>query len=246
MPVTLGEKAQLVYNVANLKESIAFYQRLGFELLDTPNRNKDWALLSDQALFLLLNEQEDSFTGLSYMSADMPQRVAALEQEGIQFDQSQSSEEGLIQATFFDPNRIGISLVRFNPTGMPDLDLNRETACGVFGEFFVPTDDYEGSVDFWKTIGYKALYTAENPYPHGIFSDGRMIVGLHERDDFTTPALSYFAPDMQKRIKRLKLEGVELTETYPDQDGTVSNAVLTSPDGGNIFLFEGSFKRESA
>ncbi len=244
MPVELGEKAQLVFNVKDLKRSVAFYRQLGFELLDTPHQNKEWALLSDQAILLLLNEKEESFTGISYMSADMPQRVAALEQEGVQFDHSNSSDEGLVQATFFDPNEIGISLVRFNPSGMPALDLNKDTRCGIFGEFFIPTSDFSPSAAFWKTIGYQPLYTSEEPYPHGIFSDGRMIVGLHERDDFTTPALSYFAPDMPGRIDGFRLEGIEFSETYPDEDGTVRNAVVSSPDGRHLFLFEGESEQD--
>lgn len=242
MAVELGEKAQLVFNVQDLKKSVAFYRQLGFELLDSPGQNKKWALLSDQAILLLLNEKEESFTGISYMSGDMPQRVAALEQKGIQFDHSNASDDGLVQATFFDPNEIGISLVRFNPSGMPTLDLNNDTRCGIFGEFFIPTSDFNTSAEFWETIGYQPLYSDEDPYPHGIFSDGRMIVGLHERDDFTTPALSYFAPDMARRINGFRLEGIEFSETYHDEGGTLRNAVVTSPDGGHIFLFEGNLE----
>lgn len=244
MSVELGEKAQLVYNVQDLNRSIAFYKQLGFHLLDSPDEKKDWALLSDEAILLLLNEHSERFTGISYMSPDMPQRAAALEQEGIQFDQTQSSDRGLVQATCFDPNHIGISLIRFNPSGMPDLDLNKDTRCGIFGEFFIPTEDYESSVNFWQSIGYKALFTSRDPYPHGIFSDGRMIIGLHQRSDFNTPALSYFAPDMSRRIKSLRLEGLEFAREYPDDDGKVRNAVLSSPDDDYIFLFEGDFSQE--
>lgn len=244
MPVQLGEKAQLVYNVENLQSVIAFYQKLGFQLLDAPSPDKDWALMSDEAILLLLNKNQDEFTGLNYMSSDMPDRVAALEQEGVHFDQSQQSEDGLVQATCFDPNQIGISLIRFNPSGIPDVDLNTDTRCGIFGEFFVPTGDFEKSADFWRTIGYKSIFTSEDPYPHGIFSDGRMIVGLHQRDDFEIPALSYFAPDMPQRIKRFKLEGIEFDREFPDEQGNVRNAVLTSPEGGAIFLFEGDFNRQ--
>lgn len=244
MAVQLGEKVQLVYNVEQLKPSVAFYQKLGFQLLDAPSADKDWALLTDEAILLLLNQNEQEFTGLSYMSADMPDRVAALEQEGVHFDQSQKSEDGLIQATCFDPNQIGISLVRFNPSGIPEVDLNRDTRCGIFGEFFIPTDAFEESAEFWRTIGYKSLFTAEDPYPHGIFSDGRMIVGLHERDDFEKPALSYFAPDMPQRIRSLKLEGIEFDQEFTDEQGNLRNAVLSTPAGGAIFLFEGDFNRQ--
>ena len=241
----LGEKAQIVFNVKDLKESVAFYRRIGFRLLSQQIKDKDWALLTDDAIFILLNEDDETFSGITYLAPDMPQRAAGLEQSGLTFEDAQTSDDGIIQATLYDPNGIGVSLVRFNPTGLPNLDLNTETRCGIFGEYFIATDDYNKSVEFWKNLTFQPLHTQQTPYPHGVFSDGHLIIGLHERDaEFDKPALSYFAPDMEMRLNGMKLEDIEFAKEYQDDDGKVRNAVLQSPDGYPIFLFQGDFSAD--
>lgn len=237
----LGTKSQIVINVNDLQESLYFYKRLGFSTLDRQDTSKEWALLTDQAVFLLLVEDDEPFIGLSYMSADMPSRALMLEEMGIEFSDVQATEEsGLLQALFFDPNEVGISLVRFNPTGLPDLDLNTETRCGLFGELYIPTNDHDASVAFWQQLGYQRLQSAETPYRFSLLSDGHMIIGLHEDDKFQHPALNYFAPDMKGRLDGLRLEGFEFSEEIPDNDGTVRNAVLESPEGYAICLLQGA------
>lgn len=49
--------------------------------------------------------------------------------------------------------------------------------------------------------------------------------------------MSYFEPDMEARITRLKERGVEFVEELPDERGAVTCAIAVSPDGGQFFLF---------
>lgn len=238
----LGDRAYITLNVEDLNASLLFFQKLGFKTLDKPADSKDWALLTDDAILVLLNQAPEPFRGLTYMSADMPQRTLTLQQNGVDFEEVNSDDNNdLIQATFTAPGDIGISLLRFNPTGLPEPDLNTDTRCGVFGEFYVTVDDLEKATSFWKEIGFQTLHTTDTPYPHSILSDGHLIMGLHQTEEQQPPALSYFAPDMPMRMRGLKLEGLEFSDEFKDDSGNVHGGVVQSPDGFRVYLFEGSF-----
>ena len=75
------------------------------------------------------------------------------------------------------------------------------------------------------------------------------MLGLHQRTpeaeaggenfEFSGPTLTYFDGAMKNHIAALKAEGFTFSQEMPDPDGTVSNAILSTPEGGRIFLFAG-------
>ena len=68
-----------------------------------------------------------------------------------------------------------------------------------------------------------------DPYPWGILSDEMIVLGLHQTDEFKGPCITYFEPDMGKRIEALKGKGLEIDE----------NGILVGPAGETLFLFTG-------
>lgn len=117
----------------------------------------------------------------------------------------------------------------------PEKYPNRK--CGVFGEFSHPVKNLEESIAFWKQLGFDALGINQQPYPWAILTDGMNILGLHETKDFSYPAITYFAPDMAARIKRLKEEGIDSITKFGGSGGGPGNVVVTTPEGQKFFLF---------
>src|SRR5437763_15166664 len=88
-----------------------------------------------------------------------------------------------------------------------DVSKYPNSKIGIFGEYSVPVIDLQISLSYWKTLGFEAMSVNESPYPWAIISDNINIIGLHQTTEFTTQAITYFAPDMQRRIEALKRAG---------------------------------------
>ena len=242
----LGEKSHILLNVTDLKNSLHFYQKLGFKTLDKREHNDNWALLTDQAIFLMLYEDEVSSAALTYFAPDIENKISALQQQEVAIDHIYTDDEGqsVIQAVMRDPNQLPVNLVKFNPSGLPDIDLNQDTRCGIFGEFVVHTGDLEESLDFWKKLNHQVLQHSSTPYPHALISDGTIIIGLHQNnnEEHKKALLTYFAPDMHNRLNGLRLENVSIKEEQKNEKGVTIQAAAEAPDGERIYLFKGSLE----
>ena len=86
---------------------------------------------------------------------------------------------------------------------------------------------------------FEVTYQSSEPYNWGILNDGMMVLGFHQTDEFGDPIMTYFADDMAERIAQLKAKGVVFAKEIPNEEGNISNTILKSPDGHEIFLFRG-------
>jgi catechol 2,3-dioxygenase-like lactoylglutathione lyase family enzyme len=151
--------------------------------------------------------------------------------------------------TLSAPN--GVQIIRKTeaaPAPMPEGDIMSRvplSRLGKFGEYAIPTDDFEASAKFWEERGFNRLHADNNPYPWGIFADDLTVIGLHQVDPasgqptFDEPHITYFAGDMADRIATLKGEGLQVRDVEPLEEGQVVNAVMTGPGNQLIFLFKG-------
>ena len=148
-------------------------------------------------------------------------------------------------AVFVGPGGLVVGLINHDPKNLPEPMGRPLTKCGTFGEFAIAVDDYQTAADFWRMLGYTSLHESVDPYPWGILSDEKMVLGLHQTDqyggevDFSGPAMTYFAPDMARRLEELKEAGYVFASEMVGEEGQVSNATLKGPDGELLFLFQG-------
>ncbi|MBK7032677.1 MAG: hypothetical protein IPH49_05325 [Ignavibacteria bacterium] len=69
--------------------------------------------------------------------------------------------------------------------------------------------------------------------------DERIEIGIHEERDIASVAFTYFMPDMEQRIARIKQLGLTPIEEIPTPDNRIGNAIFQSPDGQLLYLFDG-------
>jgi len=154
---------------------------------------------------------------------------------------------------FLSPDSLAVNLIHYDPAGMyqpqgktllnfPQEDFSKAEKlpnpnCGIFGEFATAVKDLNSAVAFWQGLGFEAKSVNQEPYPWAILSDGINILGLHQTKDFDYPAITYFAPDMSERVKRLKESGIDLFSERKGEGGSKRNFILTTPEGQKIFLF---------
>ena len=237
----LGDVVQISIGVQDLAESITFYEALGFSQIAANQEPWPWAQFSDGRNLILLNQDGNIYTGLNYFSTNVAQKVAEIEALGVSFLNKQQPNGRLQTAIFGDENGLMVGLVHHEAAEMPHPTGFPLCTCGKFGELAIAVSDFKATAAFWQQLGFEPSHTSNEPYPWGIFSDGRIVLGFHETTEFgdNGPTLTYFAPDMPERIARLRQAGIPFASEMPDESGTVRNATLKGPAGEAIFMFEG-------
>ncbi|MEO7309308.1 MAG: hypothetical protein ABIX01_02845 [Chitinophagaceae bacterium] len=244
----IGGAASVYITTANLDSSVAVYEKLGFKKIGSNEFPAPWAQVSDGSLLITMRKDNKPFIGLTYYVANLDQLVAQLEKDSISFEQKPKPGD-LIQRYYIkSPDGFNIVLsgnpggfqqpigttlltMKQQDFGRPDKYPNKQ--CGVFGEFAQPVADIGKSVTFWKKLGFTASAEMKEPYPHVILSDGLMIIGLHQTQRFTEPAITYFGLNTEKRIAELKARGlINFTEVAGK-----NNVALKTWEGQHFFIF---------
>ena len=237
----LGDVVQISIGVSDLATSVAFYEKLGFQQIATNQQPWPWAQFSDGRNLVLFNQDGNIYTGLTYFSTDVPEKVAKMEAAGVSFMMKQEHDGRIQTAIFGDENGLMVGLINHEASEIAHPTSLLQCHCGKFGELAVAVNDLKETAAFWQQFGFEPTHTSNEPYPWGIFMDGLMVLGFHQTAEFgdNSPALTYFAPDMSKRIERVRQAGISFASETKDEAGVVRNATLNGPDGEAIFMFEG-------
>jgi predicted enzyme related to lactoylglutathione lyase len=237
----LGDVVQISIGVPDLAEAVAFYEALGFSQIATNQEPWPWAQFSDGRNLILLNQDGNIYTGLNYFSTNVAEKVAEIEAAGVSFMNKQQQNGTIHTAIFGDNNGLMVGLINHEAAEMPHPTGFPLCHCGKFGELAVAVNDFGETAAFWQQFGFEPSHTSNEPYPWGIFNDGRIVLGFHETTEFgkNGPALTYFAPDMPERIERVRKMGINFASEMPDEAGVMHNATLKGPAGEAIFMFEG-------
>lgn len=244
----LGDVNAITITSPDLEKSLAYYKMLGFSELYRGDFPFPFIQVSDGAIQVMIRKDPTPYCALTYYVKDLDRVVGELEAAGITFFQKAGPKDMIKRYLFRSPDDLVISLVTFvdgfsQPPGptmltMPPQDyMNPEKypnkVCGLFGEFCHPVSDLQQSIAFWEKIGFKTLSERQSPYPWAILSDGLSIIGLHQSNHFSGPAITYFASDMKSRIEKLIAGGLQ---DYRETGGP-ANIRLTTPEQQQVFLF---------
>lgn len=108
---------------------------------------------------------------------------------------------------------------------------------GRFLEISVGTDDIAASVQFYEQLGFRQLPCADIwPHLYGVLSDGRVCIGLHQREQ-SSPALSFVRPGLAQHLPALHAAGFEPHYTRLGDDD-FHELQLHDPSGQQIVLLE--------
>jgi len=82
---------------------------------------------------------------------------------------------------------------------------------GRFHEISLATPDIRASVEFYEALGFTQAPTMDVwPHPYGVLTDGRLFIGLHQRDA-PSPCVTFVMPDVAAHLSELARLGIELT-----------------------------------
>ncbi len=82
---------------------------------------------------------------------------------------------------------------------------------GTFHELGIAVDDVRRSAEFYERLGFTQATTADTiTHPYGVLTDGRLVIGLHQRAG-PTPVLTFVRAGIAGFIPAFKDAGIELT-----------------------------------
>ncbi|MEM7114076.1 MAG: hypothetical protein AAF614_16695 [Chloroflexota bacterium] len=235
----LGDIAQVTIGVGDIAASHDFFQRLGFQTLGESQEPWPWVQLTDGQNLWLLSQDGYDYFGLSYFSTTAAEKVAQLEEMGITFGMKQEQNGRLSQAVFDAGHGLMVALIDQDPSQMPKPAGQPLSHCGPFGELAVPVPDYAAAASYWEQFDFTNSYSSLMPYRWGIFSDKKIVLGIHQTDDFKQPTMTYFANNVAERIKTIQANGISLAKEMKNEDGKVTGCELHTHSGQVIFVFSG-------
>jgi catechol 2,3-dioxygenase-like lactoylglutathione lyase family enzyme len=82
---------------------------------------------------------------------------------------------------------------------------------GHFHEISLETTDIRASVEFYEQLGFCQATTTDTwPHPYGVLTDGRILLGLHQRR-FASPAVTFVHPEVAGLVESFETRGITLT-----------------------------------
>ena len=82
---------------------------------------------------------------------------------------------------------------------------------GTFHELSIAVPDVRASVDFYERLGFTQATTTDTfTHPYGVLTDGRLVIGLHQRPG-PTPVLTFVRAGVAGTLPALADAGIELS-----------------------------------
>jgi hypothetical protein len=226
----LGESCEISVSVDDVPAAAGFYAKLGYREIGTTPAGPGLALFDGKVRLGLYTQSIPSPT-LTYFTEDLPRTVrelAALGESACILGAAAGAELAV---------RDGLTVRLVEVLEAPEPTTGDfPFPLGEFGELALPVGDLRASAAYWSRLGFRKAagdddLRTDNPEPWGIYSDGVMMIGLHQTADFQGPHLTYFSADSAARIAALTQQGLAVEETDS------ANAAFTAPGGVRIFVF---------
>jgi predicted lactoylglutathione lyase len=224
-------------DVGGLKAVRSFYEKLGFKPIEEGGEPVPYVLYTDGVIHVRVDECQFPSPRIDYFTADAPRQVERVQNLDIQISTEKACARKVNVTNIIDPNNQQLAIIQQNHALIAE-PRKSHSLMGTFGELSVRTSNLDASIEWYRRLGFTKVKKFEKPYPWAIISDGNIIVGLHQSNEFTKTTLTYFSKDSAERIEKLKSMGFKFTNEQKNAAGKVANALLTAPDGQTFFVFE--------
>jgi catechol 2,3-dioxygenase-like lactoylglutathione lyase family enzyme len=214
-----------------------FYEKLGFVAIEEGGEPVPYVVYTDGMIHLRVDECQFPSPRLDYYTSDAPKQVQRLESLDIMYSTEKACARKVNVTNFVDPNGQQLGLIQRDhaPVAEP---RKSQSLMGSVGELSIHTANRDESIAWYERLGFKTYFKFDKPHHWAILSDGNMVIGLHQSNDFTKTTITYFSKDSADRIEKLKSMGFKFTNEQKNAAGKVANGMLTAPDGQTFFVFQ--------
>jgi hypothetical protein len=234
-----GRFLEISLYTAEIRESLAFYESLGFVQAPVGEVFKHpYAVVTDGRLFLGLHGAPVPSPALTFVMPRLMHGIEQLEQLGIEFEDLKLGNEVFNRASFRDPSGQCVNVVEARTFSPPQFDNQPATTCGYFTEFGLPAREQGPMRIFWEALGFVAWEEESEPFARTAITSDHLNLSLYRTRAFRQPLLTFEDRDMRERLVRLKERGFQLSDEMPDSLDESCNAVLVAPEGTRLLLLQ--------
>jgi catechol 2,3-dioxygenase-like lactoylglutathione lyase family enzyme len=233
----LGKFHEISVETANIAESVAFYERLGFSHCGTTDTwQHPYGVMTDGKLFVGLHQFKFPSPTLTYVHPGVAAHAHLIEKQGIDLAWKRVSDDAFNEVGFLDPSGQPVRVQEAPTHFAADRDNAEVSLCGDFAEFSLPAAEFQPMREFWEPLGFVALEESETPYVRMSMTSDYIDLAVHRPRTLDAPMLVFAAADMGERIERLRALGHELSEDLPRGLDPRHSALLHAPEGTALLL----------
>jgi len=232
----LGRFLEFSIPTADIRASIEFYERLGFEQAQTRDVwSHPYAVLTDGRMTLGLHQDPARELALTFVHPEVAERGAALERQGLELTYRRTGAESFHEIGLDDPSGQRIRIVEARTYSPAPRAPTVTSLCGYFAELSLPATDFESAARFWEPLGFVATELAE-PYPRLLLTSDLLNLAFHAPRMLADPALVFTDQNMRERIAQLHDLGVPSKRKLPAGLDPAADALLQGPEGTVLLL----------
>jgi len=236
----LGTPTRLVISCKDVIQSMAWWTRVGFLPVPTPMSRPDSAItLSDGQLLITLTKEALPTPIIMYSTDKMKGLKDSLDKMEVPTTYDVQGPT-YSEIRLVSPN--GVHIAVRSREGEPIIPVTGDSnrICGKNTELSIGTGYLKREQTFWEKLGYNVKRSGKEPYHFALMTDGVHTIGFHENRDILQLTFTYFAENMGDRLDAIKAAGIAMEDEALTPEGRIGSAVLTSPEGQKIFLFQGN------
>ena len=233
----LGRFHEVSLETADIRESVAFYEQLGFSQATTADTwEHPYGVLTDGRLFLGLHQRRSPSPTLTFVRPGIAEHLAEFTDRGIELTVCRTGNEIFNEIGFSDPCGQNIAILEartYSPVSRRVADVS---LCGYFEEVSLPCADFDAAKAFWEPLGFVATDEVDAPYLHLPLTSDHLDIAFHRPRTFDAPMIVFSDPDMPARIARLRELDVKISSDLPRGVPVGANAVIEAPEGTLLLL----------
>jgi hypothetical protein len=117
------------------------------------------------------------------------------------------------------------------------MSLGPLPLAGTFHEFSVAVGDVRTAVEFYERIGFSQATTTDTlTHPYGVLTDGRLFIGLHQRQG-ASPTLTFVRPGIAGSVAAFAAAGIHLTRCHTGEE-VFNEIAFNDPFGHEVAVLE--------
>jgi catechol 2,3-dioxygenase-like lactoylglutathione lyase family enzyme len=236
----LGRFHEVSIATTDIRESVEFYERLGFTQAQTTDTwSHPYGVLTDGRIFLGLHQRRFDAPAVTFVHAGIAEFADQLETRGIQLDFRRVGDEVFNEIGFRDPHGHHVLVLEARTYSPVTRTPEEMSLCGYFTEYSLPVTSFEDARVFWEPLGFVATEEPDAPYAHLPLTSDHLDLAFHQPRTLDRPMLVFRDPGMRGRLARLRELGVHEPGELPRGLPSAANALIEAPEGTAILLLEG-------
>ncbi|MCP1728162.1 hypothetical protein J2T60_002162 [Natronospira proteinivora] len=221
----LGKLLELSIDCENVLDSLHYWQGLGFDSIPVgdvwPHK---YGVMSDGRLCLGLHDYRFPSPSLTFVTPELPTRVAQLEADGIELAFSKLGPNQFNEAGFFDPSGQTVCLLEARTFSPPPFQQDSFALPGYFRALRRRSRDPEAAATFWESLGLM-----RSPDEDGVTEVCAEGFNLQFDQGGPEVCLVFETPELEARAAKLEYDGHNIRREK-------ESLVIPAPDGLSLML----------